>query len=113
MSAVCMRERSAANPPDGGALGWSCNRTGSLFLVGLLHAAGNAMTGGGFKAGYLRNLYPHDTHVTMAHLMAVFLLGPLVVIATRGRLGHWTSGGPPVESLEGVGSATPGTAEES
>ncbi|GAA1755428.1 CPBP family intramembrane glutamic endopeptidase [Kocuria aegyptia] len=96
------------------ALGWSYNRTGSLFLVGLLHAAGNATTGGdGFNAGYLRNLYPTDTNVTMAHLVAMFLLGLLVVFATRGRLGHRTSGAPPAERFEGVGAATPGTAEES
>ncbi|MEX5237881.1 CPBP family intramembrane glutamic endopeptidase [Kocuria arenosa] len=96
------------------ALGWSYNRTGSLFLVGLLHAAGNPTAGGdGFNAGYLRDLYPHDTNVTMAHLMAKFLLGLLVVIATRGRLGHRRPGGPPAKHLEGTGSATPGTVEES
>lgn len=96
------------------ALGWAYNRTGSLFLVGLLHAAGNATTGGdGFNAGYLRNLYPHDTNVTMAHLIAMFLLGLLVVIATRGRLGHRSPGHPPEERLEGVGMATHQTADES
>lgn len=96
------------------ALGWSYNRTGSLFLVGLLHAAGNATTGGdGFNPGYLRHLYPGNTNVTMAHLMAMFLLGLLVVIATRGRLGHRRPGGPPAEHPEGVGMATYETTEES
>lgn len=96
------------------ALGWSYNRTGSLFLVGFLHAVGNTTTGGdGFDAGYPRNLYPHDTNVTMAHPMAKFLLGLLVVLGTRGRLGHRTSGGPPAKHREGVGMTAHGTAEES
>jgi hypothetical protein len=96
------------------ALGWSYNRTGSLFLVGLLHAIGNATTGGDeFNAGYLCNLYPGVTNVTMAHLMAMFLLGLLVVIATRRRLGHRSPGGPPAEHPEGVGMATDETTEES
>lgn len=44
------------------ALGWAYNRTENLFLVGLVHAVGNAATGGdGFHAGYLRNLYPGDS----------------------------------------------------
>jgi uncharacterized protein len=76
------------------ALGWFYNRTGSLFLVGLVHAIGNAATGGdGFTAGYLRALYPASTTVTMAHLLAMFLLGLVVVVATRGRLGRQTSDG--------------------
>ncbi|WP_256842053.1 CPBP family intramembrane glutamic endopeptidase [Ornithinimicrobium cryptoxanthini] len=69
------------------AVGWAYNRTGSLFLVGLIHAVGNAATGGdGINAGYLRHLYPGNTDVTMAHLLAMFLLGLLVLIITRGRL---------------------------
>lgn len=68
-------------------VGWAYNRTGSLFVVGLIHAVGNATTGGdGINAGYLRNLYPGNTTVTMAHLLAMFLLGLLVLILTRGRL---------------------------
>ena len=71
------------------AVGWVYNKTHSLFLVGLVHAVGNAWTGGdGFNAGYLRNLYPENSSVTMAHLIAMFILGLVVVLATRGRLGQ-------------------------
>jgi uncharacterized protein len=69
--------------------GWIYNRTGSLFLVGLLHAAGNAVAGGsGFQTGYLRSLYPNSTIAGVAHLLAFAVVGLLAVIATRGRLGH-------------------------
>ena len=69
------------------AVGWAYNRTGSLFLVGLIHAIGNATTGGdGINAGYLRHLYPGNNNVTMAHLLAMFPLGLLVLIVTRSRL---------------------------
>lgn len=77
------------------AVGWAYNRTGSLFLIGLIHAVGNATTGGdGINAGYLRHLYPGDSNVTMAHLLAMFGLGLLVLLVTRGR-------------LNGVGTPTP------
>jgi membrane protease YdiL (CAAX protease family) len=36
---------------------WMYNRTGSLFLVGLLHAVGDATTNGSFAAGFLPRLY--------------------------------------------------------
>ena len=37
--------------------GWACNRTGSLFLIGLVHAMGNAVAGGsGFGPGALPRL---------------------------------------------------------
>lgn len=51
--------------------------------------------------------------MTMAHLLAMFLLGLLVVTATRGRLGHRRSVGSPDEGLEVEGMATRGTAHES
>lgn len=39
-------------------LGWLYNRTGSLFLVGLLHAAGNAVAAGTFFGdSFLMHLY--------------------------------------------------------
>ena len=38
---------------------WMYNRTGSLFLVGLLHAVGDATTNGSFAAGFLPRLYEH------------------------------------------------------
>ena len=73
--------------------GWVYNRTGSLFLVGLVHGAGNAVAGGsGFGTGLLAHLYPGQTVATMAHLVAFFLVGLVVVVVTRGRLGIRTSG---------------------
>lgn len=72
--------------------GWLYNRTASLFLVGLVHAVGNAVTGGsGFQQGYLARLYPGNSTVTTAHLLAFLVLGLLVLVATRGRLGQSTS----------------------
>lgn len=69
--------------------GWLYNRTSSLFLVGLLHAMGNAVTGGsGFHPGLLARLYPDQQVATMAHLFAFFVLGLVVLVATRGRLGR-------------------------
>lgn len=70
--------------------GWAYNRTGSLFLVGLVHAAGNAVAGGsGFAAGALPRLYPDLGPVAgMAHLVAYALIGLVVLVATRGRLGR-------------------------
>jgi uncharacterized protein len=70
--------------------GWIWNRTGSLLLLGLVHAAGNAAApGAGFgDGGVLRHLYPADqTTVGVFHLLAFFLIGLVVVAATRGRLG--------------------------
>ncbi len=68
--------------------GWLYNRTGSLFLVGLMHAAGNAVAGGsGFQTGFLAHLYPDEGLALLAHQLAFAVLGLLVVIATRGRLG--------------------------
>jgi membrane protease YdiL (CAAX protease family) len=66
------------------------NRTGSLFVLGLLHAAGNAAApGSGFGGGVLRHLYPGDTDtVGIFHLLAFTIVGLVVVIATRGRLGR-------------------------
>jgi hypothetical protein len=43
----------------------------------------------------------------------MLLLGLLVVIATRGRLGHRRPDGPPEEHPEGVGMASYETTEES
>ena len=70
-------------------IGWVFHRTGSLFVVGLVHAMGNAATGGsGFGEGMLPRLYPgRDGVPFMAHLITFAVLGLIVVIATRGRLG--------------------------
>ena len=69
--------------------GWVANRTGSLLVVGLVHAAGNATTdGSGFGGpGLLPRLYPDDG-VGPVHLLASAALGLVVVAATRGRLGR-------------------------
>jgi membrane protease YdiL (CAAX protease family) len=68
--------------------GWAYNLTGSLFLVGLIHAAGNAMGGGsGFGgAGLLPRIY-EDPSVAMLHQLASAVLGLAVIAATRARLG--------------------------
>jgi membrane protease YdiL (CAAX protease family) len=68
--------------------GWAYNRTGSLFLVGLMHAVGNAVAGGsGFQEGLLAHLYRDHGLALTAHQLAFVLLGLLVAIGTRGRLG--------------------------
>lgn len=74
--------------------GWVSNRTGSLFLVGLVHAAGNASTdGSGFVGtGLLPRLYPGQA-VGPVHLLASAALGLVVLAATRGRLGRSTREG--------------------
>ena len=69
--------------------GWTYNRTGSLFVVGLVHAMGNAVAGGsGFGAGFLPRLYPEQGMLAgLLHLVAFALIGLVVLAATRGRLG--------------------------
>jgi uncharacterized protein len=71
--------------------GWIYNRTDSLFLVGLVHGMGNAVAGGsGFDTGLLAFLYPGQPIATMAHLLTFFVIGLVVLIATRRRLGFRT-----------------------
>ena len=80
--------------------GWIYNRTSSLFLVGLLHAMGNAVTGGsGFHPGLLARLYPEQQVATMAHLFAFFALGLVVLAVTRGRLGRRRPVGSPEQRV--------------
>jgi hypothetical protein len=69
--------------------GWIWNRTGSLLVLGFLHAAGNAATtGSGFTYGFLRELYPDDLATAGSmHLFAFAIVGMVVLVATRGRLG--------------------------
>jgi hypothetical protein len=68
-------------------MGWVYNRTGSLFLVGLLHATGNAAaSGSGFGESFLRQLYPTESVGTL-HVLASVVVGLAVIAATRGRLG--------------------------
>jgi membrane protease YdiL (CAAX protease family) len=67
--------------------GWVYDRTGSLFLVGLMHAAGNAAAGGsGFQDGFLAHVYPGRSLALSAHQLAFVVLGLLVTISTRGRI---------------------------
>lgn len=70
--------------------GWLYNRTGgSLFLVGLVHALGNAVApGAGFGPGYLRVLYPTDADlVGVLHILAFAVIGLVTIGVTQGRLG--------------------------
>jgi membrane protease YdiL (CAAX protease family) len=69
--------------------GWMWNRTGSLLLLGFLHAAGNAAgSGSGFDVGLLRKLYPDDLMTAgVLHMLAYAVVGIVVLVATRGRLG--------------------------
>ena len=78
---------SAIFIPYRAVMAWVYNRTGSLFLVGLLHAAGNgAAVGSGFGDPLLRRLYENQS-VGSLHLLAAVLIGLAVIAATRARLG--------------------------
>ncbi|MDT7579431.1 MAG: protease family protein [Pseudonocardiales bacterium] len=69
--------------------GWTVNRTGSLVVVGLLHAAADAAgPGSGFGPGLLAHLYPDTALAGTVHIVALALIGLAVLAATRGRLGH-------------------------
>jgi membrane protease YdiL (CAAX protease family) len=93
--------------------GWIANRTGSLFVVGLVHAAGNATTdGSGFAGtGLLPRLFPDQT-VGPVHLLASAAVGLVVLVVTRGRLGlpadHGASATPTPDHLSvALGSGLP------
>ncbi len=71
-------------------LGWTYNKTGSVFIVGLVHAASNAATGGSQlfgEPGFLPRLYQGEDFVSTTHLVAAFIVGVALVLATKGRLG--------------------------
>ncbi len=63
--------------------GWMYNRTGALFLIGLLHAVGDA-TG----SGLLPRLYPDSHDGSLIAMLAQALIGLAVIVATRARLGR-------------------------
>jgi hypothetical protein len=87
-------------------MGWVYNRTGSLFLVGLTHAAGNAAAAG-FGDSFLRQLYPAED-VGMFHTLAAALLGLALIAATRGRLGRRPGRtAPAAPSGEAAGAPSP------
>jgi len=78
--------------PGRAVMAWSYNRTGSLFLVGFVHAAGNGAAGSsGFADGFLPRLYPDDSSVGFMHLLAFAVIGLVVIAVTRGRLGRTSS----------------------
>jgi membrane protease YdiL (CAAX protease family) len=66
--------------PTRALLAWVYNRTGSIALVGLVHAASNAAT-----FGLVTHLWGHSA----GGGVAVLVVGLVVIAATRGRLG-WT-----------------------
>jgi uncharacterized protein len=97
------------NVPFRAFAGWLYNRSGaSLFLVGVVHAASNAVApGSGFGAGYLRTLYPADAElVGVLHILAIALIGLVVMAATRLRLGAPARGPEPRGTHDPVGAST-------
>ena len=64
--------------------GWVYNRTGSLLIVGAIHAAGNAAALGSIAgAGLIPRLYGGEGQ----SLLAFALIGLLVITLTKARLG--------------------------
>ena len=75
--------------PYRAAMGWLFNRTNSLLLVGVAHASGDAVAAGSpLGDGFLPALY--DRNVGPLHLFAFAVLGGVVWVGTRGRLGWRT-----------------------
>src|SRR5262245_14016328 len=69
-------------------LAWVYNRTGSLVIVGLVHAAGNAASVGSVVgAGLLPRLYPDDPNAGLV-IPILAVLGVVVILATKARLGY-------------------------
>jgi uncharacterized protein len=88
MAVTLMAFLIVVNIPIRALMGFTYNRTGSLFAVGLLHAAGNAVAAGsGFGAGFLARLYPDQPFVSLMHLLALAVIGLIVIAITRARLG--------------------------
>jgi uncharacterized protein len=69
--------------------GWMVNRTASVFLAGVVHAAGDAAgPGSGFGEGFLGQLYGATSTSHSIHVLGIALIGVVVLVATRGRLAH-------------------------
>ena len=70
-------------------MGWIYNRTDNLFIMGLVHAAGNGATGGSafFGSGMLGMLYASEDFATLLHLVAALIVGSASIAVTRGQLG--------------------------
>jgi uncharacterized protein len=88
MAVALMAFLIVVNIPIRALMGFAYNRTGSLFVVGLLHAAGNGVAAGsGFGAGFLARLYPDQPFVSLMHLLALAVVGVVAVAVTGARLG--------------------------
>jgi membrane protease YdiL (CAAX protease family) len=87
--------------PTRALLAWIYNRTGSLALVGLVHAASNA-------AGL--SLVPQLFHQPGGGGSALLVLGVIVIAATRGRLG-WPT--PQSSAASTIRTSTSGSATTS
>lgn len=89
-------------------MAWAFNRTGSLFLVGLAHAAGNAVVTSTVLGHalvpelYGRNLGP-------VHLFGFAIIGTLVAVATGRRLGLDAAPPPPATNGLAEGGRRHGT----
>jgi uncharacterized protein len=87
--------------------GWVYNASGSLFAVGLVHAAGNAVaSGSGFDggAGLLTRIY-EEPFVGSMQTLSSAVLGLVVLAATRARLGRRAAGertAPPADAPAGL-----------
>jgi membrane protease YdiL (CAAX protease family) len=69
-------------------VGAAYNATGSLLIVGLIHAMGNGMTGGSNIAeGFLPRLYNGEL-IGVMHQLASAVIGVVMIVATRGSLRH-------------------------
>jgi uncharacterized protein len=72
-------------------MAWVYNRTSSLFLNGLIHAAGDAVVAGSITGvGLLPRLYAGDD-VGLFGIAANVIIGVAVVAITRGRIGFQSS----------------------
>jgi membrane protease YdiL (CAAX protease family) len=88
MAVALMAFLILVNIPIRALMGFAYNRTGSLFAVALLHAAGNGVAGGsGFGAGLLARLYPDQSFASLLHLLALAVIGLVAIAVTRARLG--------------------------
>jgi uncharacterized protein len=85
-AAVVMTALVVLAVPFRSVMGWIFNRTGSLFLVGLAHACGNAVvTSTVVGDAFLPDLYGRN--LGPVHLFSFAVIGVAVVAATHGRLG--------------------------
>lgn len=88
MAVALMAFLIMVNIPIRALMGFAYNRTGSLFVVGLLHAAGNGVAAGsGFGSGFLARLYPDQPFASLMHLVALAVIGLVAIAGTRARLG--------------------------